>query len=171
MAHNKVYAICENMCMEETMTKEQINNGLGNKSDTSHNHDDVYSKLGHNHDDRYYTESEMNTKLAGKSDTSHNHDTRYKLQGDFAVLTGTITLSSGTGMVDINYPSGFTQSNCVPVACAINVTMSYDFGNPGTSNLVAVKLLSNIIRINTSPSTSGGASGDKTYKLVLMKVS
>lgn len=24
MAHDKVYAICENMCMEETMTKEQI---------------------------------------------------------------------------------------------------------------------------------------------------
>lgn len=30
MAHNKVYAVCENMCMEETYTKEQINEKLNN---------------------------------------------------------------------------------------------------------------------------------------------
>lgn len=29
MAHDKVYAICENMCMEETMTKEQIEEAFG----------------------------------------------------------------------------------------------------------------------------------------------
>lgn len=33
MAHQKVYAQCENMCLEETMTKEEINNTLVKKGD------------------------------------------------------------------------------------------------------------------------------------------
>lgn len=40
MAHNKVYAYCENFCKEETMTKEQIEQELDNKANAS----DVYTK-------------------------------------------------------------------------------------------------------------------------------
>lgn len=38
---------------------------LNGKSDSSHNHDDKYSKTNHNHDDRYYTEDEVDEKISG----------------------------------------------------------------------------------------------------------
>lgn len=39
MAHSKVYAVCENMCMEETYTKEEIDNIITDVNDT------IYQKL------------------------------------------------------------------------------------------------------------------------------
>ena len=40
-----------------------LKTALATKSNTDHNHDTVYSKLGHTHDDRYYTETEMDSKI------------------------------------------------------------------------------------------------------------
>ena len=78
-----------------------LKTALASKSNTDHNHDTVYSKLGHNHDERYYTESEMDSKiktindkiayinwqtLTGKPSTfppsSHTHDERYYTESE-----------------------------------------------------------------------------------------
>lgn len=116
-------------------TETEVDTKLGGKSDTTHNHDHVYSKLGHthsdyvtseylgqnyvtsidayedfasanhNHDDRYYTESEMNTKLNGKSNTDHNHDGVYVKP---AVLNDYLTHEDA----NMNYaPSSHTHDN------------------------------------------------------------
>lgn len=77
MAHDKVYAICENMCLEETYTKNKIDNELANKANSNHTHswDNITGKpstfppSSHNHDDRYYTETEVNNLLNGKQKT------------------------------------------------------------------------------------------------------
>lgn len=171
MAHNKVYAFCEDMCKEETMTKEQINDGLESKSDTSHNHDDTYSKLGHthtksqitdfahNHDDRYYTESESNA--------------RYKLKGDFTTVSGSVTLSNGNGSVKVNYPSGFTKTNCRVVS--LFAEGFYDdgtitFNTSMSTHVFGVNFSNNNISLSCTTMLSSGSSRTITMTAILMKV-
>lgn len=144
MAHEKVYAICENMCMEETMTKEQIYNELGNKSDTSHNHDD-----------------------------------RYKLQGDFAIVTGSVSIeASSNTTVEKDYPTGFTVDNCVPISFGIKIVENKGYNYEGiyedsgdalnNSYKRRLNLVSDKIKIYVS----NAIDSTKTvyYKIVLMKV-
>ena len=83
-----------------------INSILANKSDKTHNHDDVYSQLDHLHDDVYYNKSlvynkteidnkvkeinetfenyalveDMEVRLSNKADKLHNHDDVYYLK-------------------------------------------------------------------------------------------
>lgn len=86
MAHDKVYGHCENLCNVEVMAKEDIE-----------------------------------AELAGKSNSNHNHDDTYKKIGDFAILTGTMSLSGNqdtskqTNFTDktLDYPTGFNKDNCV----------------------------------------------------------
>lgn len=169
MAHEKVYVVCEDMCMEEGMTKEQISSSLNTKSNTDHTHDD-----------RYYTESEMNTKLASKSDTSHNHDSRYytesesdaryKLKGDFAVVTGSGTVDSLSGLYKtIDLPSGFTITNCVIVS------FMYGTGNNRVinyqNNLSSIGLNASTNKIEMYIDDEGVSGKTVNYTIVLMKIS
>ena len=66
--------------------KTYVDTELEKKSNSTHDHDLMYSKLPHthpyaptvhNHDDKYYTETEIDTKLLSKSDGAHNHDGAY----------------------------------------------------------------------------------------------
>ena len=63
MANTSIKAAFERMW-------QHITSALSNKSDISHNHNDIY-----------YTESEIDTKLQSKSDTTHNHDAVYDAKG------------------------------------------------------------------------------------------
>lgn len=47
-------------------------------------------------------------------------DAKYKVKNDFAVIEGTITLTSGVGDATFDYPDGFSSSNCVPIAWGDN---------------------------------------------------
>ena len=91
LEHSTVYAICEDLCMEETMTKEQINKGLSGKSDTTHTHDD-----------RYYTKAES--------------DAKYIFKNHFATVSGAITYGDTPQVTTIDYPSGFTKNNSIVVS-------------------------------------------------------
>lgn len=146
MAHEKVYAVCENMCMEETMTREQINDELENKSDTSHNHDS-----------RYYTESES--------------DAKYKLKGDFAVITGSGTIDEISGLYEnINLPSGFTITNCVIVSFMYgtdnNRVIKYN-----TDNISSISLNANNNKIEMYICDTKLTGQSVNYTIVLMKIS
>lgn len=63
MANISIYAAFERM-WQHVVAK------LGNKSDITHNHDDLY-----------YTQVQIDTKLESKSDVSHNHDSAYDAKG------------------------------------------------------------------------------------------
>ena len=71
------------------LIKGYITNALKGKSDSGHNHNDIY-----------YTETEINTKLAGKSDTNHNHDGKYDPAGSASGVQ--TNLNTHTGNSDIH---------------------------------------------------------------------
>ena len=60
--------------------KTYVDTELDKKSDTTHKHNEDYSKLDHIHNYSFYTESEVDSKLLLKSDTTHNHDGAYWLK-------------------------------------------------------------------------------------------
>jgi len=110
------------------------------------------------------------TKLGGKAAGD------YIIKGDFAVLTGSITLANGSGSQNIDYPEGFNQSNCVPIAAGTKYSTSLNrivFGFNKASNLcVGASLNSGSITLSVGPfSGDVGASGTYNYQVVLMKIS
>lgn len=110
-----------------------------------------------------YTKDEVDTKL-----------TDWKLKGDFAVLTGDITLESTGGSANVNYPEGFTKDNCVIIACGIiyNSGGYRAFGTVQASVSTGARLNTNSITVGCYPvqSNTGSPTGTFNYKLVLMKV-
>lgn len=148
-----------------------VNEGLAGKAGTSHNHDD-----------RYYTKTES--------------DARYKLQGDFAVIEGTINLDANTSEnLDnnywifsgdtISYPAGYTKTNCVVLAFGTIEESFYDnkgysFGDRSGGNVFSTVMVLGDVPRNIALYTDGihisvgnYATSAKTYKykIVLMKVS
>lgn len=130
-----------------------------------------------------YTKDEVDSKLEEKSSTSHNHDTKYKLQGDFAVVSGSI----GESDVTVAYPEGFTKDNCVVLSAMMkmtNDTSSYGYGSVFNSTIfvngttpIAVSLTTNNILISakkillsSEAIDYGSLETEMNYKIVLMKV-
>lgn len=82
-------------------------------------------------------------------------------QANIAVLTGTISLTSGVGQQSINYPSGFTKDNCVAISSNIQYTSNW---SPDGNHVI---LGSNTVILNSS---TNGPTGNKNYRIVLMKI-
>lgn len=106
--------------------------------------------------------------------------------GDFAVLTGTITMPEAgseaiTGSSTVNYPSGFTKDNCVVVSIMSHNTVHTDWWATPQSPTSSSYMLGNgdtkaifkptAITIMSSKAHTDAARSDVTYKLVLMKIS
>lgn len=111
--------------------------------------------------DNYYTKTETNAL--------------YKLQGDFAVVNGTITLNNGSGAeAGVAYPTGFNSSNCVVISAQFARGETYspvEFVCINDS-VMGVKLFGNGIGIviqNLGDVTSG-PTGTVQFKVVLMKI-
>lgn len=95
----------------------------------------------------------------------------------FAVLTGTISISnSSTGRVNVDYPTGFNENNCVVIANMVNNLGSakYSTGkvrmsnsNQGNAN-PSVTLSTNNIIIEVALGEQ--VTNDYNYKVVLMKI-
>ena len=68
MANTSILAAFERMW-------QHVVAALGNKSDISHNHNDLY-----------YTDEEVDTKLASKADKTHNHDADYDAKGSASAV-------------------------------------------------------------------------------------
>lgn len=131
MAHEKVYVVCEDMCMEEGMTKEQINS-------------------------------------------------EYKLQGDFAILTGSTQVTgSSKGTVEIDYPSGFTVDNCVAISFGIKVIENRGYNYEGIytnsedsiDNCYRRRLNLNSSKVKMVVYNPNTDAMTVYYKVVLMKIS
>lgn len=98
---------------------------------------------------------------------------------NYVTITGSITVSgSSSENKDIDYPNGFNEENCVPVAFGIKLIEKNGFNYYGnhvnsTSGLMNaytryMNLLSDKIRINVT--NSNDSEKTFTYKIVLMKV-
>lgn len=111
------------------------------------------------------------------SDSTENVPSIHAVNSKFAVLTGTISLSNAyNGRVNVNYPTGFNESNCVVIANMITGLGStkYSTGkvrlsnsSQGTSNPSVVLSTDNII---IEVVLSEQSTSDYNYKVVLMKI-
>ncbi|MGX8833958.1 hypothetical protein ACWG0P_07065 [Amedibacillus sp. YH-ame6] len=152
---------------------------------------DPRNPTSHTHDERYYTEAEVNNLLSGKSSTSHTHDdryytegeadARYKFKGDFVIVTGSVTLSSGSGSTKVGFPSGLNKDNCVIVsfmsrnnAQASNYGYAEGYTTSSMGNVVGGRerqvYFDDGININYNSGTASSTNATFSFKLVLMKV-
>lgn len=69
--------------------------------------------------ENYYSKSETDTLLVTKA-----AKTEVYLKDDYAVVTGTIEYEEGekSKQVDLSYPTGFTQDNCIIVSIMVQHT-------------------------------------------------
>lgn len=108
-------------------------------------------------------------KLGGK-DAS-----QYVTNDRFAVITGTITINNGNGIVSVDYPTGFSQQNCVPISYGFNYVTDgtwLGFGVISGTFSTGVRLTSTKVTFMVNTLLSGGGkSFTSNYKLVLMKIS
>lgn len=137
-------------------------------------------------DDHAVTESEMNTAITDRTKdfiTSNQAQTitnntvaDYKLKGDFAVISGTSTITSGgTLSIDVDYPEGFNEYNTIPIAFATKPDDQsfFIYGQPMTlpsytSGRYIYPALQKIkIRAESSTSQAGT---NLSYILVIMKI-
>lgn len=117
-------------------------------------------------------------KLSGAISGTGNFDGNSNLnivttQANIALLTGNIEISNGVGSVNFNYPSGYNQNNCVPIAggTTFNSQNQIAFGQAlNGSLLTGVRLNATSITFSTSTPGGTGPSGTYSCKVVLMKI-
>lgn len=117
--------------------------------------------------------TEIETELGEKANSSNVYtktetDTKYKVNGDFAVLTGTYYNNR------FNYPDGFTQSNSVVIS--VSRLEEYSNGNSSWVNTFYndnLKCFSPACIPALYPENISIGQMDEgyTYKIVLMKIS
>lgn len=117
--------------------------------------------------------TEIDTELEKKANNSNVYskaeaDTKYKVNGDFAVLTGTYYNNR------FNYPDGFTQSNSVVIS--VSRLEEYSNGNSSWVNTFYndnLKCFSPACIPALYPENISIGQMDEgyTYKIVLMKIS
>lgn len=83
-------------------------------------------------------------------------------------------MSDGQGNTNFNYPSGFNQNNCVPVAGGCKYSNSLNriaFGGTQGTFYTGVYLNSTNCAFAVSPFENGvGPSGTYDFKVVLMRI-
>lgn len=111
-----------------------------------------------------------NTNKLGNKNASE-----YTTNDKFAVLTGTVNLTNGTGSTNLDYPEGFTQNNCVPISAGYVYTSNgwWGFGVVQSAIGTGVRMTSSKVIFNVSLVNGVSSSTNETrdFKIVLMKIS
>lgn len=92
----------------------------------------------------------------------------------FAVVSGTVTLSSGTGSCKVSYPSGFTKDNCVPISIGVAGLIAsgvYDYFQCASSYTFGARFLDDGINLSCAAIATSSKSSSHTIKCVLMRIS
>lgn len=151
--------------INETLT-EEIDTQLENKANNS----DVYSKTEANtllgekaNSADVYTKAESDNLLNDKANSTDL--IKYKLNGDFAVLTGTADFSSRNSK-NISYPEGFTKDNCI----AISLMLNYQYTSFRTVSSAYIEF-SQYTMIIYDDYAYQNRYNHVDYKVVLMKIS
>lgn len=95
-------------------------------------------------------------------------------QANIAILTGNITLSNGEGNTTVNYPSGFTISNCIvlAVSCARSASNNpTEYYTVSGTTVLGAYLQSSNVKLQATSLAGIGPSATVKYQVVLMKVS
>lgn len=92
------------------------------------------------------------------------------VKGDIAVVTGTISLTNGTGSTNLNYPTGFDSTNCVAVSVGLTIVTPYSYFSYDNMVFSARLTTSNIV-VTCTAVDNVGSTATKNVKVVLMKVS
>lgn len=95
-------------------------------------------------------------------------------QSNIKVLSGSVNLTNGSGMADLEYPSGYNSSNCVPISIGCTRSSSsnyYEFGHVASSFILGAYLNPTKIQVKSFSPNNVGPTGNIPYKLVLMKIS
>lgn len=129
-------------------------------------------------DNLFYNKTQMNATLSKMHNDLVKPDEVY-LKDEYAVLTGEIVMTSGTGSATVDYPTGFTQDNCVVLSYGQRVgtgSVYFGYGIKSTDYMSGsltrnVALTSSNIVINVyNPASEGNGDKTYTYKIVLMKI-
>ena len=94
-------------------------------------------------------------------------------QSNIAIIEGNITITKGSGNVNVNYPQGYTQNNCVPISagCKYSGADRYAFGAFQSTGSTGVYLNTSNVTFNVSAfDLEIGPSGTYPFKIVLMKI-
>lgn len=174
------YVICDDNCKFPAMTKEETIAAIAEATGETPVHiDDAFiSKIkeqNRNASLKWWagTEAEYNSITTKSNDTLYvitDIEDNAVVKGDFAVVTGSITMNDGSGTTNINYPTGFNKDNCVVISAGIAITSVYDY-YVGTSSIsIGVRLAADNIKVTTTKIISSGPSSTKDVKVVLMKI-
>ena len=90
----------------------------------------------------------------------------------FAVVSGTVELSNGSGQAIEAYPSGFTKDNCVVISsgCVYRGDGAVGFGFLQGSFGTGAALAENGIAFMAYSPEGIGSTGTYEFKIVLMKI-
>lgn len=91
---------------------------------------------------------------------------------NFAVITGTISLTNGSGIGYLNYPDGYNYNNCIVISAAVaiyNDSIFSFYGDDTTTSIFSVRLTSDNIRLGVKSIDDVGTSNPKSCMVVLMK--
>ncbi|MGN1352215.1 MAG: hypothetical protein ACI4VE_05535 [Clostridia bacterium] len=105
------------------------------------------------------------------SDSTENVPSVHAVNSKFAVLTGTISVSSAyTAQEQVDYPTGFTKDNCVVISQMLNNMggANYSSGYNGSISQQPLISLGDKVAIRLAFDASTTANYD--YKVVLMKI-
>lgn len=92
-------------------------------------------------------------------------------KNDFAVVTGTISLSNGEGTTTLNYPSGFDATNCVAIATGIDIfATNYFTYNCANTMSFSTRFTASNINVVVKNSDSSGTTATKNVQVILMKI-
>ena len=93
-------------------------------------------------------------------------------QSKFAIVTGKINFNDGAGGVFLDYPNGFSYSNCVAISVGVDASNNglYSYFYDYIFNLVfQAQLTAPYINVTVQPLSSSGPDGSRNCIVVLMK--
>lgn len=93
-------------------------------------------------------------------------------QSKFAIVTGKINFSNGAGAVFLDYPNGFSYSNCVAISVGVDASNNglYSYFYDYIFNLVfQAQLTAPYINVTVQPLSGSGPDGNRNCIVVLMK--
>ena len=100
-----------------------------------------------------------------------NNQANYKLKGDFAVISGSITMEAGSGVVYVDLPNGFTVNNCAIISCGRDYTGNgYINGTLYLQTELMAGLNKTQNKIEVTAYDPEMSDNNVLYQIVLMKI-
>lgn len=108
------------------------------------------------------------------SKCKHEVYSKQEIDDKFTVVSGSLSMTDGTGSATISYPDGFNKDNCVVISAetkyAGHGAWAFGAGVAG-SFTISGQLSANHITLTTHNDDGTGPTGTYECRVVLMKIS